>query len=232
MEKTKLYAVTLNPELFDYRVYDISEDDGNEVIIDGGRDYPNIDSKGYLAAIKKIIEEYDSYVYDYYYHGSIKEFLSDMMPKKENGKHLSPKEMHNVECVLKCYGKDYKETVICECLSVITGKIWKRRGLRGCCQGDYVEAYYPVQDGITKYLDWIEAWYFGTGTEVMIHDEDNEPKCAEEVIGHTFYTASWRIEDLKEEIRQNAGEKDDVEVILWLYDRTRTISIDEYKLAD
>lgn len=229
--KETIYAKTLNPESFDYRVYDIREDDGNEVIIDGGRDYCSIDNKGYLAAIKKLINEYDSYTYDYYYHGSIKEFLSDMLPKKENGKRLSPKEMTFLKQGLN--NSQYaNEEIICDCLSVITGKIWKRKGLRGCCQGDYVDAYYPVEDEITKYLDWIEAWFFGTGIEIMIHDEDNEPKDAEEVTGYTFYTASWRVEDLKKEIRDYVGAKDDVDVKLWLYDKTRRILIDEYKLAD
>lgn len=229
--KDVIYAKTLNPEYFDYRVYDIREDDGNEVIIDGGRDYHSIDNKGYLAAIKKLINEYDSYTYDYYYHGSIKEFLSDMLPKKENGKRLSPKEMAFLKKGLD-YSSYSNEEIICDCLSVITGKIWRHKGLRGCCQGDYVDAYYPVEDEITKYLDWIEAWFFGTGIEIMIHDEDNEPKDAEEVTGYTFYTASWRVEDLKKEIRDYVGAKEDVDVKLWLYDKTRRILIDEYKLAD
>ena len=230
-EKTKIYAVTLNPESFEYLVYDIREDDGNEVIIDGGREFTNVDNKGYLEAIKKLIEEYDTYLYDYYYKGSIKAFLEDMLPKKENGKRLSPKEIAFLKQTLD---NDDKECAICDCLYVITGKIYKCRGLRGCCQGDYVDAYYPVEDGITEYLDYVEAWYFGTGTEVMVHEEDNEPKTAEEVSGWTFYTASWKTSDLKAEIKEQCGYKrdDDIEVILWLYDKTRTIKIDEYKLAD
>ena len=234
-EKTKIYAVTLNPEHFDYRPYDISEDDGNEVFIDGGRDFCNIDNKGYLTKIKKMINEYSDYELEVYHNNSIMDFLNYYLPKKENGKRLSPKEMHNIECVLKCYGRDYEETVICECLSIITSKIYKHKGLRGYCQGDYVEAYYPVENGITKYLDYVEAVYFGTGTEIMIHDEESEPKTAEEISGYTFYTSNWKVEDLKAEIKEQCGYKrsnDNVEVILWLYDKTRTIRIDEYKLAD
>jgi len=233
--KETIYAKTLNPESFDYRVYDIREDDGNEVIIDGGRDYHSIDNKGYLAAIKKLIDEYDSYTYDYYYHGSIKEFLSDMLPKKENGKRLSPKEAHNIKSIIECWNNNMieKEDIICECLSIITGKIYKHTGLRGCCQGDYVEAYYPVEDGIRKYLDYVEAWFFGTGTEILVYDGDLNPETADDIEdGYTFYTASWRVEDLKKEIRDYVGAKDDVEVKLWLYDKTRRILIDEYKLAD
>lgn len=230
----KLYAVTLNPEYFDYRPYDISEDEGNEVIIDGGRDFSNIDNKGYLEAIKKLVDEYDSCLYDYYYKGSIKAFLTDMLPKKENGKRLSPREIAFLKKGLE--QSDYSnEEIICDCLFVITGKIYKRKGLRGYCQGDYVDAYYPVQDGITEYLDYVEAVYFGTGTEVMVHEEENKPKSAEEVSGWTFYTANWKTEDLKAEIKEQCGYKRDdnnIEVILWLYDKTRTIKIDEYKLAD
>ena len=202
------------------------------MIIDGGRDYKDIDSKGYLSAIKKIIDEYDSYTYDYYYKGSIKAFLNDMLPKKENGKHLSPKEMHNIESVLKCYSRDYKETVICECLSVITSKRYSHMGLRGCCQGDYVEAYYPIEDGIHKQLMWIEAWFFGTGTEILIYDGDLEPETADDIdYGYTFYTASWKIEDLKKEIREYVGASEDTEVVLWQYTKTQTIHIDQYELA-
>lgn len=229
MKKT-IYAKTLNPESFDYRVYDIREDDYNEVIIDGGRDFCNIDNKGYLTKIKKMISEYSDYELEVYHNNSIMNFLNYYLPKKENGKRLSPKEMAFLKQGLD--NSQYaNEEIICDCLSVITGKIWKHKGLRGCCQGDYVDAYYPVEDGITEYLDWIEAWFFGTGIEIMIHDEDNEPKDAEEVTGYTFYTASWRVEDLKKEIRDYVGAKDDVDVKLWLYDKTRTIKIDEYKLA-
>lgn len=232
MEKKIIYAVTLNPEHFDYRPYDIREDEGNEVIIDGGREFSDIDQKGYLAAIKKVISGYSSWDYEYCYHNSIMDFLKDYLPKKENGKRLSPKEAGDIRVTLDL---DDDEAIICRCLSIITGKPYACQGLRGYCQGDYVEAYYPCEPNITKYLDYVEAWFFGTGTEVMIHDEESEPKTAEEVSGYTFYTANWKTEDIKNEIKEYCGykaEDESVEVKLWLYDKTRTIHIDEYKLAD
>lgn len=228
-----IYARTLNPESFDYRVYDIRENEGNEVIIDGGRNFCNIDSKGYLTKIKKMISEYSDYELQVYHNNSIMDFLNYYLPKKENGKRLSPKEIHNIEDVLKCYGRDYEETAICECLSIITGKIYCWKVIQGCCQGDWAKAYYPVKDGITKCVDWIEAWFFGTGTEVEIHDEEEKPNSAEEVSGYTFYTASWKTEDIIAEIKEECGYKaeDDVDVKLWLYKDTRTIHIDQYELA-
>lgn len=226
-----IYAKTLNPESFDYRFYDIREDDGNEVIIDGGRDFENIDQHDYLKMVKKLISAYSSWDFDYYYKGSIMDFLKDYLPKKENGKKLAPIEAHNIKMSIESWYKDLleEEDVICECLSIITGKIYKHTGLRGCCQGDYVEAYYPVKDGITKYLDYVEAWFFGTGVEVMVHDEKEKPNDAEEVSGWTFYTASWKTEDIINEIKEYF--KGDIKVKLWLYKDTRTIHIDQYELA-
>lgn len=225
----KIYAKTLNPELFDYRIYDISEDDYNEVFISGGREYCDIDNKNYLRDIKKVIEEYDSWSYEYYYQSSIKDFLEDMLPKKENGKKLSPKEMHIIETSLK----NEKDEVI-TCLSIITGKKYHQTYLRGCCQGEVVTAYYP--ETISKqYIDFIEAWFFGTGTEIEIDDSDKEEiDSPEDIEGFTFYTATWGIENLKLEIKRECGYKDEdeVEVILWLYDKTIITKHDTYKRAE
>jgi len=227
----KIYATTLNPESFDYRVYDIREDEGNEVIIDGGRNFCDVDNTGYLTKIKKLIKEYSDYELEVYHNNSIMDLLDYYLPKKENGKRLSPKEASIIKKALKTE-KDVD--IICDCLSIITGKTYLMRGLRGCCQGDYIEAYYPVEDGIQKYLNWIEAWYFGTGTEVMVHEEENEPTSAEEVFGWTFYTDSWKTEDLKAEIKVQCGYKDtdDVEVVLWLYKSSYKVRHDVYELAE
>lgn len=226
-----IYAKTLNPESFDYRVYDIREDDYNEVIIDGGRDFENIDQHDYLKMVKKLISGYSSWDFDYYYKGSIMDFLKDYLPKKENGKKLSPIEAHNIKMSIECWYKDLlkEEDVICECLSIITGKTYCWKVIRGYCQGDWAKAYYPIRDGITKYLDYVEAWFFGTGVEVMVHDEKENPNDAEEVSGWTFYTASWKTEDIINEIKEYF--KGDIKVKLWLYKNTKTIHIDEYEEA-
>lgn len=226
-----IYAKTLNPEAYDYRVYDIREDDYNEVIIDGGREFSDIDQNGYLKAIKKTISGYNSWDFEYYYHNSIMDYLKDYLPKKENGKRLSPKEAHDIKMSIECWNNDKLsyEDVICDLLWLVTGNLWKSKKLHGCCQGEVVTAYYPADIGMTSYLEWVEAWFFGTGTEVEIHDEDNEPTCAEDVTGYTFYTASWKTEDIIAEIKTYFNE--DVEVKLWLFKDTKTISIDEYELA-
>lgn len=227
----KIYAKTLNPEDFDYRMYDIKDDDYNTVFIDGGREFCGIDNKGYLKAIKQVIKDYDSWDYEYYYKNSIKDFLLDMLPKKENGKKLSPREMHNIKKALEL---DDEENAMCVCLSIVTGNHYTWRYLRGSCQGDVVKAFYPNEIVSKDYIDFVEAWYFGTGTEIEIHDCDTIPNDESEIEGWTFYTAAWGIENLKKEIKRECGYKDDdeVEVILWLYDRSYNVRHDVYKRAE
>jgi len=68
----------------------------------------------------------------------------------------------------------------------------------------------------------------------MVHEEENEPTSAEEVFGWTFYTDSWKTEDLKAEIKVQCGYKDtdDVEVVLWLYKSSYKVRHDVYELAE
>lgn len=212
-----LYAKTLNPESYDYRVYDLREDDYNVVFIDGGRDFTDIDNKGYLEKIKKAIKEYCDYELEVYHNNSIKDFIEYYLPKKESGVAYAPCELSFIK---KALDEEDDEEVIVRCLSIITGNHYVHVGLRGCSQGDYVDCYYP--DNLVKqsYIDWTEAWYFGTGTEIEV-DETGCGTDPDTIEGTTFYSSSWRDEDLKREIRKYCGEKPDdesVKVVLWKWD--------------
>ena len=227
MQET-IYARTLNPEYYDYKRYSIENDEGNKVIIDGGREFANIDIKGYLKAIEKIMEDYQSWDYEQYYQNSIKDFLEDYLPKKENGKKLSPKELGDIRVALEL---DNEEEIICLCLKVITGEPYFMRAIRGTCQGDYAKAYAPIKE--QEHLNWVEDWYWGTGIEVEIHDSNNTPTNADEVSGYTIYLECvCSNKTLKERIKEYIGCKDDTDIKLWEYTGTQTIKIDEYKLAD
>lgn len=228
--KIVIYAKTLNPETFDWRIYDIREDEYNMLIIDGGREFMDVDNNEYLKAIKEAYNDYNSSSLEYYYHNSIAEFVKDILPKKENGKKYTPKEIHDIEKYLK---EEDLHTIICKCLSIITGKKYVWTALRGSSQGDYVEAYYPTTYSM-KYIEFVEAWYFGTGTEIMVHDSDNEVHEESDIEGFTFYTASYKINDLKEEIKAELGYKkeDNVRVKLWLYKDSTYTRRDNYELVE
>lgn len=233
MAKKKIFAKTLNPEHFDWRVYQDEIDFPDTIIIDGGREYSDIDLKGYLKSIKQLNREYMTYDYNYYYEGSIKSFLLDMLPKKENGKHLSPVEIKHIKDALD---SDDEEAIIATCLAVIFGKAYKKFVLRGCCQGEVVYLYAPEEIPHQE-VDWYEAWYFGTGTEIEVDDSGAEEITKpEDIEGFTIYTALWKDIDIKHEILKQCNIKeqdyDQYEVVLWKFDGYVTYHIDQYKLAE
>ena len=210
-----VYAKTRNPEWFDYRVYE--DDIEKNMIIDGGRDYCDINGD-YLNKIKKMIGEYDCYEYEFYYHNSIKEFLMDMLPKKVNGKKYSPKEIHEIKTLLDSsyrYYSDYEQSIIIACLSIIYGEEYEIFDLKGCCQGEWVHLYAPKSTS-QKVVDYIEAIYFGTGTEVEVHDEDTEVNDVNDICGYWFYTTSYNEDDIKQEIAEQCG-CDVSEVVLFKF---------------
>ncbi len=219
-----VYARTRNPEWFDYRDYEW-EFEENNVIVEGGRDYCDIDPQGYLDKIKKMIDEYNCWDYEYYYRNSIKDYLTDMLPKKLNGKKLSPKEMHEIKKALDTdyrYRSDYEEEIIVLCLSIIYGTKYKAVGIRGCCQGDYATLYCKEND---KNIDRYEAIYFGTGTEIEINTETEEEdiKDAEDIYGYVILTTEWSDESIKELIAHETNTTID-NVILYKWSGYARIS--------
>ena len=230
--KEKIYAKTLNPEFFDYRVYDIREDDGNKVIIDGGRDFNDIDKNGELKVIKKAIDNYGGYEYEFYYHNSIKDYLNDYLYplKKENEKQFSPLELHKINIALEDaqFNDIDVRDAIATILSIIHGEPYTHSGLRGYCQGDYVEAYYPTSTS-QKEIDYVEAWFFGTGTEIVIHDSDTIPESEDDIDGYSILSTAWSDDGLKKDIRETVGCDDDVEIILWKWTGSHQVTVDHYE---
>lgn len=213
----KVYAKILDPEFFDYRVYEYDIEDSN-VIVDGGKEYASFNEDD-LCAIKKMINDYDCYDYDYYYHGSIKAFLEDMLPKKANKKHLSPKEISTIKKALDTsyrYYSEYEEMVVMTCLSIIRCEPYELFGIRGCCQGEYAKVYAPKNID-QDFINYIEAIYFGTGNEIEIHDNNNEVNCPEDIEGYTVYTALWREEDIKKLVASYFKDTKPEDVTLWKF---------------
>jgi hypothetical protein len=218
----KIYAKVLDAEYFDYRCYedDISED----IIVDGGREFTSMNDE-YLQAIKKLINDYQCYDYEVYYENSIKAYLVDMLPKKENGKRLSPVEIHLIKEALD---EDNKEKTILTCLKVITGHQYKAVGIRGYCQGDYCDVYCP-EETTQDAIDYLEAVYFGTGTEIEIHDENTEVFDADDIYGYRILTTKWKTEDIKKEIASYYKDAKPEDVVLYTIAKSYMVKHIEYQ---
>lgn len=209
-----IYAHIVAPEHYDYRDYEM--DVPTNVIIDGGRDFGDFDPDGELKAIKKAINEINNWSLEQYYDNK-KQYLTDLLSVftstgrviKDNGKELSPKEIQVLYDAL-WNGEDEDIAMI---LSIIHCKRYKHCGLRGCSQGDYADLYYPEKTTSQKVIDWIEAWYFGTGYEVEIHDGEDIPTDYDEICGYIYLTTEWSEQGIIDEIKKSHGKN--TKVILW-----------------
>lgn len=224
-----IYAKTLNPEDFDYRVYEYCLTEDENIIVDGGRQFQSYNND-ILETIDELYNDYDSWDYERclktYYYNSIMMYIKSMLHIQK----LTTKQAHTIKVALKEGWS--KEELYLICLETIRGEPYEKHTLRGYCQGDVVTMYCPKSYG-KDVVDYIEAVYFATGTEVMIHDEESEPDSANDISGYTFYTANWKTEDIKKEvldqIHQCQGEE--YEIKLWLYKDSYRIRHDNYELA-
>lgn len=97
--------------------------------------------------------------------------------------------------------------------NLMTGKNYTKHKLVGYSQGEVVYLYAP-SDTDKEVIDTIEALYWGSGTEIMIHDEKEEPKGPEDIYGFTVFTTRT---DLKNVIAEEAScDVDDV--VLYEFD--------------
>lgn len=107
-----------------------------------------------------------------------------------------------------------EKTILCELLEVTTGKRWAVSTIHGCCQSDWQEICYPVEEWSREALAAFEAEYFNTGTEWIIHDENEEPETPEDINGFSCYCHGWSEEQIKKEIADAYGQPD-AEVVLF-----------------
>lgn len=156
---------------------------GEGLTIIGGdrcRDYGDVDGW------KKIIDNISEWRY---YAKTLTEAVNDILPAKANGKKYGGKDISRLRDLIDSYAEHYSidGEDIAELLSIVNGKEYTACGIYGCCQGDYAEVIMPKSEYSREYIDEIECYYFNLGTEVMIHDGDNEPETAGEIDGYCEY---------------------------------------------
>ena len=176
---------------------DIEQDEN--IIIYGNRDYKGTNND-ILKQFDDLYNDYDYYCYNNCYYRNITEYVNSYL-KKDNGKKFSKKELSIIKkiCENNMNMEDYKyyETM----LSIVKGKPYERRCLKGYSQSDWQYIYAP-KDIDKKYFDYIEAIYFGKGNEVAISDDLTFEDCY-----YNLYidTTIWDEDKLIEAIKQDTG---------------------------
>jgi DNA-binding cell septation regulator SpoVG len=116
------------------------------------------------------------------------------------------------------------DNIICCALKLITGREYNTTTIRGCSQGEWQDIFYPTEYR-SEFIKFFETEYFNTGSEWIIHDEENKPETPEDITGTAMYCYSY---DPRKEIAEYMGVEQ-TDVILYEFDGyNRT---EKYKLV-
>lgn len=123
-------------------------------------------------------------------------------------------------------------------LELYTGKRYSRYQIHGSCQGDFAEIFFPSSEDVREEQEYrrvVEAFYFGTGREVCVHEGEEEPNEPDEIDGVWDYIPiPYATEDqCKEYLARNFGDKETTaaDVTLWVPTEKHTIVRYDYKTA-
>ena len=100
-----------------------------------------------------------------------------------------------------------EDEILCEVLSIVTGKNWDSRMIVGCNQSDWNYVYYATDEFSEKDIKAFEVMYFNTGTEWIIDDQGFNPEtdAPEDIEGYGYYATDWHEEGIRKEIADHVG---------------------------
>lgn len=139
------------------------------------------------------------------------------------------RDIHALKELVEAYteaGSLEKNNILCKVLSVVTGRKWDWRIIRGYCQGDWNEIFYSVDDWSREALAAFETMYFNTGSEWIIHDEENTPEGPEDISGYSCYIVADTEEGIRKELAAVAGCAPS-DLVIWAFDEF--IKVARYK---
>ena len=154
------------------------------------------------------------------------EMLLDYVPPVGRDSYTD-EEIEAWKFACQLYNPDYdcnEQWGICMGLTLMLGKEYDYKTLRGSCQSDWICFIYPTDLYDDEAVRCLETEFFNTGEEWIVHDEDTVPECAEDVQGYSIYV----YDEARKEIAEAEGV-DPEDVVLWEYDGMRQVP--KYKEA-
>lgn len=222
MKNRKVYARQVNPAYSGYFIGDIFEYDEafSKISVCGNRDYSGRETAVFERVYEvlrsgDLAESLENIGEEYSWYKTATEAINDYLPR-EDGKNYSTKDIHALKKLVEEFqaGRSKEEnSIICEVLLLVTREKYGWTTIRGCCQGDWNEVFYPVDEYSIEDIREFETYYFNTGSEWIIHDGDDEPETPEDIDGYSYYCTSY---NEREEIAREAGVNPD-DVVLYAY---------------
>lgn len=203
----KIYAKQVPPEYQESYIF--NED------LEGLEIYGNRDFRGYTSelfdSLPNLLENlscvWDNIRNGYYDNADWAEELAEMVPPQGRPEYTREERRTAWPGILRRYidAASLTPALLCEALNLITGRAWDHCTLRGCCQGDWMNCIYDTALWDGDSLETIEAHYFNTGSEWIIHDDGTEPDGPEEINGFSLYCTGWNDDLIRQEIAAETG---------------------------
>ena len=206
---TTIYARQVPPEYQESPLFWDDNLDGVEIY--GNRHYNGITSAlfdrlpGILDDLADAWDDFTDGTPPAWYD-SWAEALADIAPPEGRPEYTRQERKKDwPELLARNYNEYNRPEYLAAALSLITGQEWDSCTLRGCCQGDWQNCIFRRDLWDAASLERLEAEYFNTGTEWIVHDEETPPEDAEEINGFSVYCTEWSDDGIKREIADAAG---------------------------
>lgn len=218
----KIYAIQEDSEFFDNDIY-YNEDDAvcDNIWIGGNRDFISMNDEMFtpiLDAMNDVLYELDNIGPEDFenkedYIAEQNQILRDMFESAEHK--LSDEDVDAIHAIISDYETTYHEAEnVAKIWSILKHEQFEVITLRGCCQRDWIECIYPAS--AEDKLNYIEAVYFGTGSEYKIVFDMNDEYAdmdknelidalADAEDADTYYLLGYNTETLKQEIAEAAS---------------------------
>lgn len=210
---TKYWAREVDAERFNGSYYYNEDDAENENIWIGG-------NRRYMTFNKDLIEDVERALDTVDY--SDEEDIRYAFTKKD-GSELLDEQVNELKNLAEEYqtsgiNKDSYE-IVADALTIIYDQPFSCKTIHGYSQSDWQYIIYP-QDYSQKHIDYIEAAYFGTGTEFEVTTRkitsdkfDDEIADGYEVVN--IYTCAYETDEVKNDIaRQLNVSKNEIGLLL------------------
>lgn len=233
----KIYARQIAPEYQESPLFYGEEFFPDDIIVTGNRHY----NSHTIPVYDRILDCYDDaaeYLEELQRckkgaaYKNVTEIIHDYFPALEyREKPYNTRDIHRIRVCLELYGtrKYYEGDYILEMLEAITGETWSAGTIRGCCQDEWQDIYYPVKNWSAESIARFECEYFNTGSEWIIHDGNTEPETPEDIDGCSCYCIGWNDLDIRKEIAAAAGFPDAAVILYKHTGYTKTAQYTEVK---
>lgn len=221
-----IYCKQIPPEYQESRLF---EDEGmgpDYINVTGNRDYISRTSSLFDRVYSALDDIKNGGYYSSFYKNATDAINDLLEPEKAR---YNTRDIHALKELVEAYteaGSLEKNNILCKVLSVVTGRKWDWRIIRGHCQGDWNKIFYSVNDWSHEALAAFETMYFNTGSEWIIHDEENTPEGPEDISGYGCYIVADTEEGIRKELAAVAGCAPS-DLVIWAFDEF--IKVARYK---